>query len=162
MTFESDKTIVKKNEKIKILWDVKNADTIKITPILGTVDYKNETQIQLGEETQFKLEAQNSNESVMKLLHIKIIEPDYFKLNVKVYDPILKEYIFLEAKNISSVDNYVCYHSQDVTLCFDYGNSTNVTEDEIGPLNMNNDVISLILEKRKYLCLDTMKTTQEK
>lgn len=148
VTFESDKTIVKKNEKIKILWDVKNADTIKITPILGTVDYKNETQIQLGEETQFKLEAQNSNESVMKLLHIKIIEPDYFKLNVKVYDPILKEYIFLEAKNISSVDNYVCYHSQDVTLCFDYGNSTNVTEDEIGPLN-NVKEISFNLRKKK-------------
>lgn len=147
--FEVNNIIVEKNRRVKLNWDVKNADTVEITPIIGSVRLKDEIQIQLEEDTQFKLEAQNSNESVIKFLFVKVIEPDYFSLTVKVFDPVLNEHVFLEAKNKSSIDCYACYYSQDVTLSIYLGNSTNVFEDEIGLINQDIREISFKALRKK-------------
>jgi hypothetical protein len=149
--FTSDKSIIKKNESVKLFWEIKNADFYKITPDIGFLDLKSSNSVQLEKDTLFKLEAKNNFENLTKFIFIKVIKPKDFNVYVKVYDPIIKEFIFLEPKYNSDVENYICYYSQQLVICFDFGNSLTVTEKKIGNLKPNQELSFFIKEPIKYV-----------
>ena len=148
--FSADKTIVNKNQPIKIKWDVKNADFFTINPNIVNPMNCSFAEIQLQNDTLFTIEASNHKESVSKNLYIKVINESNFSVEVKVLDPYLSEYVFLRPYYNSKVEKYVCYYGQKVFLKFMFSSHLKIKEDEIGELKPNQEFSFKITNDRRF------------
>tara|TARA_B100001564_G_C20669649_1_gene685562 strand:- start:8183 stop:9166 length:984 start_codon:yes stop_codon:yes gene_type:complete len=148
--FSADKTIINKNQLIKIRWDVKNADFFTIKPNIVNPMNCNFAEIQLQNDTLFTINASNHNENVSKNLYIKVINKSNFSVEVKVFDPYLSENVFLRPYYDSKVEKYVCYFGQKVFLKFIFSSPLKIKEEEIGELKPNQEFSFKITKDRRF------------
>ena len=132
--FESSKTIVKKNETITISWDVKNAVFCKIEPQFEEIEFSGFEKIQLNKDTLFKITARNKKYTLTKFLFIRVLKNFHFDVDVQVYDPIIKESLFLNPNFINGVETYVCYFRQSISIIWNKKSDVIVTEKKLGKI----------------------------
>lgn len=139
VVFNSEKTFVKPFEPVLIKWKIKNADVFKITPTIDANEFIDETTVQLENDTLFKLTASNKNEFINKFLFVKVNKYDEINFYVKVFDPILKESIFLNPLIQQGIEKYSCYWGQSVSIGFKSNLDITLKDLNIGNLTANED-----------------------
>ena len=134
INFSSDKTIINRNEQIKLSWNITNADYFKISPIEVDYDNKNSIILQLQNDTLFEILATNKNEVLKKLIFVKVIQSEDLTLDVKVFDKSLKEFIYLTPKIESKKEKFYCYANQELVLFCKSDPKIRLSERKLGNL----------------------------
>jgi len=117
--FEANEHIIKKNHKVKLSWKIKNALHIKIQPYVGEVESHGNTEIQLSKDTLFNLTVKNNKYNLSKFLFVKVFTHDEFNFDVSVFDPLIKENVFLNPVYKNGIETYVCYYGQKINISWD-------------------------------------------
>lgn len=149
--FYADKTIVYRNQLIRLNWTVENADFFKISPMIENVNDFNSIKLQLQNDTLFKLEASNKKENISKHIFIKVINSKEFTIDVKVFDPFVEEFIFLSPIVDSKVEKFICYYGQTVILKYKFMPDINVFEKRMGKLKPNQEYSFVIKKHTNFI-----------
>jgi hypothetical protein len=113
--FSADKSIVSKNEVVKLSWNVKNASYVSFENSKEFLDFSGEKEFKIEKDTEFKLIAENSTNKQLKRLYVKMINQIHLNIYVTAYDPILDEYIELQTDE-SSTSNYYAFLDQKILI----------------------------------------------
>ena len=148
--FNADKTIINKNQIVKLNWKVENADYFNISPAIKNPMESNSIKLQLQSDTLFKLEASNLNENVSKYLYIKVVNHNELNIDIKVFDPMVKDFIFLRPYFNSKIEKYVCYLGQKVVILCRFNPLMKVKEKKIGSLLPNKEFSFIIKENKNF------------
>lgn len=148
--FNADKTIINKNQIVKLNWKVENADYFNISPSIKNPMESNSIKLQLQIDTLFKLEASNLNENVSKYLYIKVVNHNELNIDIKVFDPMVKDFIFLRPYFNSKIEKYVCYLGQKVVIQCRFNPLMKVKEKKIGSLLPNEEFSFIIKENKNF------------
>lgn len=148
--FYSDKTIINRNEQIKLTWKITKADFFDITPL--DIDYtnKNSIKLQLQKDTLFEITASNKNEKVKKLLFIKVVQNKDLIIDVKVFDPYLKEHIYLTPKIEKYIEKFYCFSGQEVVIFCKSDPKIKLSERRLGKLQKEFEHKFLIRKKTSF------------
>lgn len=131
--FETDKTHVKKNEKFKISWNVKNAHSVHINKGIGNVDSIGSIISSVEEDTSYKLTAVNKNKTKLQELIVKVSDIEDFKIDLYVFDEDLNNYVKLSPKK-EIVEKYAVYNGQKVKISWDTPKVGKIFESNLGEL----------------------------
>jgi len=148
LKLNSNKTIIHRSDIITLGWSVKNADIFQITPSHNLIKNNGSIKVQLQKDTMFKLKAQNKKEQLTKLLFVRVLNQKILNIDVKVYDPIVENYIFLKPIANAKSEKYFCYKNQKVVISWHYEKSVEVFEKRIGKLQKN-EVYSFTINETK-------------
>jgi hypothetical protein len=148
--FNADKTIINKNQIVKLNWKVENADYFNISPSIKNPMESNSIKLQLQIDTLFKLEASNLSENVSKYLYIKVVNHSELNIDIKVFDPMVKDFIFLRPYFNSKIEKYVCYLGQKVVIQCRFNPLMKVKEKKIGSLLPNEEFSFIIKENKNF------------
>ena len=144
-------TIIERNDIIEIGWDIKNADIFNITPMIKASEKRGKTSLQLQNDTMFKLRASNKNEQLTKFLFVKVLNNKKINIDVKVFDPIIKKYIYLKPVTEKTMQKYFCYIGQMVIISWDLDDTTAyVIENKSRKMKVKNDYSFIIDEIKNF------------
>lgn len=150
VNFYADKTIINRNEQIKLTWNIVKADFFKITPLDIEFENKNSVNIQLQKDTLFEITASNKNEKVKKLLFVKVVQNKDLIIDVKVLDPYLKEYIYLTPKIESHIEKFYCFKGQEVVVFCKSDPKIRLSELKLGKLQKEFEYKFLISKNTSF------------
>ena len=150
INLKADRTIIKRNSANKIYWEVNNANYIDISPKIGEVSSKGNEILRLKKDTLFKLTASNKEHSQIKYLFVRVINNDDFHVDVEVFDPLIKENIFLNPNLNSSIETYVCYHGQEIILSWNPEKKFKIFEKKSGKIPNTGRYITNIFNQLEF------------
>ncbi|RPF74163.1 MAG: hypothetical protein CBE49_002930 [Rickettsiales bacterium TMED289] len=148
--FYADKTIINRNEQIKLSWNIDKADFFNISPLDIDFENKNSVKLQLQKDTLFQITASNKNEKVKKLLFIKVIQHNDLTIDIKVLDPHLKEYIYLTPKIESHIEKFYCFEGQEVVVFCKSDPKIRLSEQKFGKLKKEFEYKFLITKNTSF------------
>lgn len=134
--FSADKSIVSKNEVVKLRWNVKNANYVSFEFSKEFLDFSGEKEFKIEKDTEFKLIAENATHKQLKRLYVKMIDQIHLNVHVTAYDPILDEYIELQTDE-SSRSNYYAFLDQKILIYWSTQHMGVLHEESLGILNLN-------------------------
>ncbi len=155
-------TIIERNDIIKLEWDIENADIFNITPLIKPNEKSGSSSLQLQNDTMFKLRASNKNEQLTKFLFIKVLNNKKINVDVKVFDPIIKKYIYLKPVKEKTIKKYFCYIGQRVVISWDVDDAiVHVIENKSKKMKVKNDLSFIIDKKKNFQIIFELKNTKE-
>ena len=135
ISFKADKTVVKKNEKFKISWSVKNSHEILINNGVGIVENEGSLIKSIKKDTKIDLIAKNKDFKIKKSIYIKIYVEDGINISVNVFDKILEKFIEITPLNEFS-DHYAVFKNQKIFLKWDIKTDGKFCESNLGDLSL--------------------------
>ena len=150
VSFKADKTVVKKNEKFKISWSVKNCHEIVINNGLGLVENKGSFLCSIESDTKYVLTAKNKDFKIKKSVYVKLYIEDDLKISVNVFDKTLKK--FIEITPISAYsDHYAVFNNQKVLLSWEIRTDGKLIESNLGEFKLKDNYEFTIDNKQDFI-----------
>lgn len=138
ITFNADKTFVKRNSGVVLSWEVKNAHQISLVGHQEGLDAIGKTSILVRKDTLFKLRANNKDRTVEKQLIVKVIKNKSIELTLEAYDPYLKEFVVLKSINEKRLE-YLAFEKQKIRLSWICENMGALSEKLLGALPLEGE-----------------------
>ena len=160
--FNSEETIVQKNQTTLLTWNVENAYHVSIEPDIGDVPLIGSMEVNLTKDQSFSLTALNKGSTLSKSLFIKVFETKEIEFEISVFDPIIKNFITIEPSSLHK-GHYGVYFGQLIKIYWNFNMIGKLHEITLGNLPLVGFHEFKILENTQLaFTLNTLENTQNK
>ena len=160
--FNSEETIVQKNQTILLTWNIENAYHVSIEPDIGEVPLLGSAEVKLTNDQSYLLTATNKGSTLSKSVFIKVFETKEIEFEISVFDPIIKNFITIEPSNLHE-GHYGVYFGQLVKIYWNFNMIGKFHENKLGNLPLVGFHEFKILENTELsFTLNTLENTQLK
>lgn len=160
--FNSDETIVQKNQTALLSWNVTNAYHVSIQPDIGDVPLSGSKEVTLKTDQSYLLTAVNKGFTLSKSLFIKVFETKEIEFEISVFDPIIKSFITIEPSSLHK-GHYGVYFGQLVKIYWNFNMIGKLHENTLGNLPLTGFHEFKIIENTQFgFTLNTLENTQLK
>lgn len=160
--FNSDETIVQKNQTTLLTWNIENAYHVSIEPDIGEVPLLGSAEVKLTNDQSYLLTASNKGFTLSKSVFIKVFETKEIEFEISVFDPIIKNFITIEPSNLHE-GHYGVYYGQLVKIYWNFNMIGKFYENKLGNLPLVGFHEFKILENTELgFTLSTLENTQLK
>jgi hypothetical protein len=160
--FNTDRTIIQKNEKVMLRWHIENAYHASIEPNIGDVSLSGSKTVRILKDQSYLLTATNKESVISKTVYIKVFETKEIEFDISVFDPILKVPIKIESSTLND-GHYGVYFGQSVKISWNINMIGKLNEDSLGSLPLSGFHEFEILKNTPFIfTLNTLENTQKK
>lgn len=160
--FNTDRTIIQKNEKVMLSWHIENAYHASIEPNIGDVSLSGSKIVRVLKDQSYVLTATNKESIISKVVFIKVFDTKEIEFDISVFDPILNIPIKIESSTLND-GHYGVYLGQLIKVSWDLNMMGKLSEDSIGNLPLSGFHEFEILKNTTFVfTLNTLENTQKK
>lgn len=160
--FNSDETIVQKNQTATLSWNIDNAYHVSIEPDIGDVPLLGSKEVILKSDQSYLLTAINKGSTFSKSVFIKVLETKEIEFEISVFDPIIKNFITIESSSLHD-GHYGVYFGQSIKIYWNFNMIGKLHENTLGNLPLVGFHEFKILENTELgFTLNTLENTQSK
>jgi len=160
--FNTDRTIIQKNEKVMLRWHIENAYHASIEPNIGDISLSGSKTVRILKDQSYVLTATNKESVISKTVYIKVFETKEIEFEISVFDPILRVPIKIESSTLND-GHYGVYFGQSIKISWDINMIGKLNEDSLGSLPLSSFYEFEILKNTTFIfTLNTLENTQKK